>query len=366
MEGGGDAPQPFTVPLGERICEACGDTLGMGVHACKHCKSWLHSSIVCQSVWLPIEGEYFCSRRCLGAYNDLPGEQKVPVRCRPDAAETPHAQRERREEGALPLQGAPGGERNAVGKRKAPAEVVQTTAAERGRRAGAGSTALVSAAKKRPPANNASLGVFGFQIPAPKTPVAARTAKATAPAGDDMDTVLPTPIARAPAATTPDAGSYASSAASTTLLLLGADYASSDEDDNVGAVEGAESGETEDSVAEDAVGGAAVAGAGPGGATTANTLSFRNMTLDEKRAYNHEKYLARRVKMEVLHIAHGTWRLLHAWHGGMHHSVARMHARMDTHRVNVCSTKGRILQRVWLLACFGRSAWAPLQILCPG
>ena len=40
--GGGDVADD---PVGQRMCEACGEQMISGVHACKQCKAWLHSYI---------------------------------------------------------------------------------------------------------------------------------------------------------------------------------------------------------------------------------------------------------------------------------------------------------------------------------
>lgn len=39
------------------------------VHCCKHCACDLHSYILCAAVWMPKEGYYFCSSKCIKAYN---------------------------------------------------------------------------------------------------------------------------------------------------------------------------------------------------------------------------------------------------------------------------------------------------------
>ena len=35
------------------------------VHTCKLCKNVVHTAILCEAVWMPSEGHYFCSKACL-------------------------------------------------------------------------------------------------------------------------------------------------------------------------------------------------------------------------------------------------------------------------------------------------------------
>ena len=79
-------------------CAACGtdDPPPQGLHSCAECSLVIHSYIVCASVWMPVEGTYFCCRRCVVAFNDkAEAGKRLPVRPRPDSEETPRAQRER-------------------------------------------------------------------------------------------------------------------------------------------------------------------------------------------------------------------------------------------------------------------------------
>jgi len=63
-------------------CGSCGASIELWAdvakpaHGCRSCGKWLHSSILCSSVWMPMEGAYFCSAACILH----PGPQ--PARCR--------------------------------------------------------------------------------------------------------------------------------------------------------------------------------------------------------------------------------------------------------------------------------------------
>jgi hypothetical protein len=69
-------PQAPPKPL-KFTCGSCGTEVKLHghatapVHCCKHpsCKKPLHSSIMCKSVWMPIDGAYFCGAACINAYN---------------------------------------------------------------------------------------------------------------------------------------------------------------------------------------------------------------------------------------------------------------------------------------------------------
>lgn len=60
------------------VCAAC-DQVMLGedqkprtkpaAHACKQCLRDLHSFIVCDSIWMPIENAYFCSSECIKSMN---------------------------------------------------------------------------------------------------------------------------------------------------------------------------------------------------------------------------------------------------------------------------------------------------------
>lgn len=58
-------------------CEACKQSIVVSSsnpkaapsHCCKQCKHHLHSYLVCDHVWMPEEGEYFCSADCIRKYN---------------------------------------------------------------------------------------------------------------------------------------------------------------------------------------------------------------------------------------------------------------------------------------------------------
>lgn len=64
----------------EHICGACGlvvlDADGNKratppFHSCKMCSKGLHSYILCESVWMPKCGYYFCSSDCIKMYNRM-------------------------------------------------------------------------------------------------------------------------------------------------------------------------------------------------------------------------------------------------------------------------------------------------------
>lgn len=61
-----------------RICAACQQTMltadgqprtAPSVHCCKNCKADLHSYIVCEAVWMPLDNAYFCSSSCIRNHN---------------------------------------------------------------------------------------------------------------------------------------------------------------------------------------------------------------------------------------------------------------------------------------------------------
>lgn len=59
------------------LCGGCGETQPLGVnagasHKCKlpACGKDLHSYVLCEKVWMPLEGIYFCTEVCLAKYNN--------------------------------------------------------------------------------------------------------------------------------------------------------------------------------------------------------------------------------------------------------------------------------------------------------
>ena len=65
-----------------------------GTQRCKQCKLLVHSWVVCDMVWMPEEGEYFCGKPCLEAYNasGVRSEGALPLRQRVDSPVEPPAQ----------------------------------------------------------------------------------------------------------------------------------------------------------------------------------------------------------------------------------------------------------------------------------
>ena len=98
MEGGGEeeAPAAPAAAAQVQLCGAYQQPNEGRAHSCAQCNVNLHSHILCTALWMPIDGVYFCSRSCLGSYNDwapTTGHEVQPVRQRPDQAETPRAVR---------------------------------------------------------------------------------------------------------------------------------------------------------------------------------------------------------------------------------------------------------------------------------
>ena len=88
---------------GEADCAACGSELSESQigHCCRACKRSVHSWVVCDKVWQPDFGAYFCSRRCIIDYNNSDeirsqyvDPEPLPVRHRPEA----HSEEEEEEE----------------------------------------------------------------------------------------------------------------------------------------------------------------------------------------------------------------------------------------------------------------------------
>ena len=55
---------------GPCACAACKlvfEHQNAAAHSCKQCKLPVHSWVVCDMVWMPEEGEYFCGKPCLEA-----------------------------------------------------------------------------------------------------------------------------------------------------------------------------------------------------------------------------------------------------------------------------------------------------------
>ena len=80
-------------------CAACGEAVS-GWHKCVQCKRPVHSFIMCTQQWMPSDGDYYCSKKCIlatnaeqqAAYdaleeadNALDRLKLVAVRRRPDA-----------------------------------------------------------------------------------------------------------------------------------------------------------------------------------------------------------------------------------------------------------------------------------------
>ena len=55
----------------DRCCASCGDTMGamQAGHDCRTCKKPVHAWAMCDKVWQPEYGAYFCSKACLVQYN---------------------------------------------------------------------------------------------------------------------------------------------------------------------------------------------------------------------------------------------------------------------------------------------------------
>ena len=76
-----------------KCCGACKQSIQLGSHTCKlgaeepdH-QVELHSHVICDKVWMPEDGMYFCSRGCIGKFNALKRRREeggmVPQRKRP-------------------------------------------------------------------------------------------------------------------------------------------------------------------------------------------------------------------------------------------------------------------------------------------
>ena len=85
-------------PAGQwKPCAACTQPLFVdprGGHCCAQCKAPVHSYVICEKVWMPIEGVYFCGKVCLEAYNGsgVRREGALPLRQRVDSPVEPPAQ----------------------------------------------------------------------------------------------------------------------------------------------------------------------------------------------------------------------------------------------------------------------------------
>ena len=80
-----------------RACAACKlvfEHQNAAAHSCKQCKLPVHSWVACDMVWMPEEGEYFCGKPCLEAYNasGVRSEGALPLRQRVDSPVEPPAQ----------------------------------------------------------------------------------------------------------------------------------------------------------------------------------------------------------------------------------------------------------------------------------
>ena len=72
-------------------------TTGLGSHICKRCEKDVHSHVMCDKVWMPDYGMYFCSKSCISQYNSKggaggdgnPPSELMPLRRRPDEAIEP-------------------------------------------------------------------------------------------------------------------------------------------------------------------------------------------------------------------------------------------------------------------------------------
>ena len=52
-----------------RLCGVCSKPCGT-THECDGCNAPLHTIVVCEDVWMPEEGRYFCGAACVRAYNE--------------------------------------------------------------------------------------------------------------------------------------------------------------------------------------------------------------------------------------------------------------------------------------------------------
>lgn len=78
-------------------CGACKQGMeAVSAHCCKlkTCGAQVHSYIVCDNVWMPLEGCYFCSAACLRAYNAGVADERI------DGEIVPCLQRPEAEDGA--------------------------------------------------------------------------------------------------------------------------------------------------------------------------------------------------------------------------------------------------------------------------
>ena len=71
-------------------CGVCDKVQGRFDHHCKTCLVPLCSYVVCEqaaNLWMPEDGSYFCSKKCVLDYNSRPesAQRQVPVQTRPDA-----------------------------------------------------------------------------------------------------------------------------------------------------------------------------------------------------------------------------------------------------------------------------------------
>ena len=56
-------------PFACAACKLVFEHQNAAAHSCKQCKLPVHSWVACDMVWMPQEGEYFCGKPCLEAYN---------------------------------------------------------------------------------------------------------------------------------------------------------------------------------------------------------------------------------------------------------------------------------------------------------
>lgn len=75
VDGAGDGGD-----VGARLCGACGELIirrdgnprtTPPSHCCKMCKVDLHSYMLCEAVWMPAVGYYFCSAACIKRHNSI-------------------------------------------------------------------------------------------------------------------------------------------------------------------------------------------------------------------------------------------------------------------------------------------------------
>ena len=90
-----------TADASQIMCAACGDNIvGATMQQCQQCKHPVHSHVLCEQVWMPNNGHYFCSKQCIRVFNDdiVRSFEAVPPADRPD--EGPDLFKVRRRPGA--------------------------------------------------------------------------------------------------------------------------------------------------------------------------------------------------------------------------------------------------------------------------